>query len=201
MIKCILIEAGHGKSAIGTRDVGAVGKGKTERQMVTVIASKVLEILKAKKELKGVLVQGVGIETEASLRGKIKFVNQVVNENKFTPQECFSLSIHMNSAFSSQPRGFEVWYQTVSRPHKLAIAESLVRSWKEYNITPLRPRPLMPTNLNHWGRLYIDDYVCPAVLVETSFISNKEDVAAIEQDYNRVAESLAHGLLEFIRQL
>lgn len=200
-MKTIFIEAGHGKSAIGTKDPGAVGNGQTERQMVVTIARKVIDILCTKEELKNVLIQGVGVETEANLRGKINFVNKVISENKFFPSDCISLSIHMNSSYSSKPAGFEVWYQKVPRPKKIEYAESMVRAWEKYKITPIRPKAAQPTSLNHWKRLYIDDFLCPAVLVETSFISNPADVAAITNNYDRVAECLAHGLLEHIRSL
>jgi len=199
MIKCILIESGHGKSAIGTKENGAVGNGKTEREMTVILGRKVLEILQSKQELKTCLIQGVGVETEANLNSKIKYLNQVVKENKFSPNECLSLSIHMNAASAKTATGFEVWYQTVFRPNKLSLAESMVRAWDKYKITPLRKSPMLPTSKNRWGRLYIDDFVCPAVLAEVSFISNASDVAAISKDYDRVAEALAHGIMNFVR--
>lgn len=201
MIKCILISAGHGKSAIGTKDPGAVGNGLTERQMVVIIARKVLDILKSKPELKNTLIQGVGVETEANLRGKIKYVNSVISENKLMPSEAMSISLHMNSSISKQPRGFELWYQKAPRPNKVAIAEFITRAWQKYAIVPLRPKPIICTNQHRYGRLYIDDYNCPGVLIETGFISNSEDVKAISQDYDRVAEAIAHGILEFVRSL
>jgi N-acetylmuramoyl-L-alanine amidase len=194
-----MIEGGHGRSIIGTKDPGAVGNGQTERNMVVIIARKVLEILNSKKELKNVLVQGVGVETEANLNAKVKYVNSVIAENRFTPSEVFSVSLHMNSVFSKKPRGFEIWYCKGAKPNRITISEYLVRAWQKYAILPLRPKTMQPTSLHHRKALYIDNYRCPAVLVEIGFISNTEDVKAITQDYNRAAEAIAHGILEFVR--
>lgn len=194
-----MVESGHGLSAIGTKDNGAVGSGKTEREMTVILGRKVLEILRSKEELKNVLLQGVGVETQANLKAKIKFVDQVVKENRYLPGEALCLSIHMNAAAAKTATGFEVWYQTVHRPNKLALAESMVRAWDKYKITPLRKTPMLPTSKNRWGRLYIDDFDCIGVLAEVSFISNQSDVKAITQDYDRAAEALAHGIMEFFR--
>lgn len=201
MIKCIMIESGHGKSAIGTKDPGAVGNGQTERNMVVILARQVLAILNSKPELKNVLVQGVGVETEANLASKVKYVNSVIGENKFMPSEVFSISLHMNSHFTKSPRGFEIWYCKGAKPNRVTISEYLVRAWQKYAILPLRPKTMQPTSLHHLKALYIDNYKCPAVLIETGFISNSEDVKAITQDYNRAAEAIAHGILEFVRSV
>lgn len=201
MIKAILIEAGHGKSLLGRLDVGAVGNDRTERALVVQIGRLVLDILKNKPELSGVLVQGIGIETEANLGKKIQFVNHVILENKLTSDEVVSLSIHMNSAGDSKANGFEVWYQKKPKKNTALLCESMVRSWQEYAITALRNSAINPSSWDRWGRLYIDDYLSTAVLVECGFISNKQDVDNVVGNLPRVAECLAHGLMEYIRSV
>ncbi len=201
-MQAIFIEAGHGKSLLGIKkDVGAVGKfGSnvyTERSIVLELARRIITILKAKPELKHCLIQGNGVETDATIRAKMKYVNTVIQENRFLPSKCLGVAIHMNASGSNQPGGFETWYQVNGKSKPLA--EYMVRAWQEYKITPLRPRPLNNNKNGRYGRFYTDDALCPYVIIETSFISNLEDVKSIISNYDRAAECLAHGIMEFIR--
>lgn len=200
-IQAIFCEAGHGKSLIGTKDVGAVrnygGSVYRERDMAKELARRVLAILKAKKELGEAIIQGVGVETDANIRAKMKYVNTVMAENKLTPSKCLGVAIHMNASISNQPRGFEVWHQRSGKAK--AIGEYLIRAWQKYAICPLRPNTLISTDKHRYGKLYIDDTICPYVLVETGFISNYADVMAISGDYDRAAEAIAHGIMEYVR--
>lgn len=203
MIKAIFIEAGHGiKERVWplkpVKDCGAVGNGFQERDIAKELARRVLLILKSKKDLHA-LIQGVGIETDASIQAKMRFVNTVMNENHFVPSDCVGLAIHMNSINSPLATGFEVWYQT--RGQSKALGEFMVRSWGDYKITPLRPKALNNNKDGKYGRFYPDDTSCPYLIVEISFISNPKDVKAITFNYDRVAECIAHGLLEYIRSL
>lgn len=200
-MEAIFVDAGHGRSLLGLKDVGAVGKFGAakyyERVIAVELARRVLDILKTKTELKGTLVQGVGVETEANISRKMKYVNTVLSENRFIPSRCLGISIHMNASTSNKPRGFEVWYQRSGKPRSLA--EYIVRAWKKYDIVPLRPSALNSTATHRYKKLYIDDTLCPWVLIETAFISNLTDVTAIMNNLDRAAEAIAHGVLEFIR--
>lgn len=203
-MKAIFIEVGHGLNGMFARkDVGAVGKfgGKVyqERDLAKEIGRRVLVILKSKKELNGTLIQGVGVETDATIQKKMHFVNSVIQENHYKPSECLGIAIHMNAATSPEARGFEVWHQKNGKSKPLA--EFLVRAWDKYKITPLRPRAVNDNKNGRYGRFYTDDAYCPYVIIETSFISNLNDVNAIINNYDRVAECIAHGLLEYIRSL
>lgn len=197
-MKAIFIEAGHGKSLFGTYDSGAVGRfGNSifvERDLAKQIARRVLAILKSKDELKDVLIQGVGVETDANIISKMKFVNSVIIENQFKPNECFGIAIHMNAGGNAT--GFETWFQMdgKSRP----LCEQLCRSWLDYKITPLRPKALNNSKDGRYKRFYIDDARCAYAIVETSFISNLSDCVAITNNYDRVAEAIAHGLMQYI---
>lgn len=203
MIKAIFIEAGHGtKKRIWPlkpiKDCGAVGNGYQERDIAKELARRVISILKTKKELNA-LIQGVGIETDATIQAKMQYVNTVMNENHFSPSECVGLAIHMNAINSPIATGFEVWHQI--RGQSRALAGFMVRAWDEYKITPLRPRSINNNKDGKYGRFYTDDTSCPYLIVETSFISNPKDVKAITFNYDRAAECIAHGLLEYIRSL
>lgn len=202
-MKALFIEAGHGKSYLGLKDVGAVGKfGSSryyERDMAKELARRVIDILKTKREIKDCLLQGVGVETDASIVKKMQYVNTVIKENKLPANQCLGIAIHMNAASSNKATGFEVWHQKNGKSKPLA--EFLVRAWDKYKITPLRPRAVNNNKNGKYGRFYTDDALCPYVIVETSFISNLQDVDAIISDYDRAAEAIAHGLLEFIRSI
>lgn len=202
-MKVLFVECGHGKSVLGLLDPGACkvygDQLFKERDFAKEIVKRMKALLDTKEELKGCLIQTVGLETDTTPARKMSFVNQVIRENRFTPKDCLSVSIHMNSSVSSTPSGFEVWYQKrAGEAHVLALA--VADSWNEYKILPLRPRPVMSTSLNSkWHRLYIDDALCPAILIETGFISNYSDAHTIQANYDRVAEAICHGLLTFIR--
>jgi N-acetylmuramoyl-L-alanine amidase len=200
----VFVSAGHGKSwPLNLKDVGAVGKFGDkkyyERDIAKELGRRVLDILKSKKELKGCLVQGVGIETDANIVRKMAFVNSVIRENRFAASNCLGIAIHMNASTSNKARGFEVWYQKNGKSKPLA--EYMVRSWKEYALTPLRPSPLNNSKNGRYGRFYTDDAVCPYLIVETSFISNYEDLRTIVDNLDRAAESLAHGVMEYVRSM
>jgi N-acetylmuramoyl-L-alanine amidase len=188
---------------LGLRDVGAVGSmgGKKyyERTVAVELARRIINILETKKELKKCLIQGVGVETEANISRKMKYVNMVMSENRFTPSRCLGVSIHLNAVSSSAPRGFEVWYQKNNRPR--AFAEFIVRAWKKYDVIPLRPTALLPTSRHRFGKLYIDDTLCPFVLLEVGFISSVMDLKAVLENLDRSAEAIAHGIMEYIRSL
>ena len=202
-MKAIFLEAGHGKSVFGTADNGACrtfdGKLYRERDFNKEIVRRLESLLKAKPELGKTLIQTVGLQTDTTPSKKMAFVNQTIRENKFGANECLSVSIHMNASVLSTPRGFEVWYQKGKGKAQL-LGNDMVESMAQYNVVPPRPRPLMSTSLNStWHRLYIDDALCPAVLIEAGFISNITDMSKILNNFDRVAESIAHGLLTYIR--
>lgn len=203
-MKAIFIESGHGLSGLFNRkDVGAVGrfgdKVYYERDIAKELGRRVLALLKTKSELKGALIQGVGIETDATIQKKMSFVNSVMSENHFKPSECLGIAIHMNSSTSPLPSGFEVWHQKNMK--SLPLAEFIVRSAQKYNIVPIRPKAINNSKDGRYKRFYIDDAYCPYLIIETAFISNIADVNAIINNYDRMAECLAHGILEYIRSL
>ena len=202
MVKALFIEAGHGKSAYGLlKDVGACSRfgdnNYQERDIALQLARRVIAILSTKKELKDVLIQGVGVETAAAITSKMKFVNTVIRENRFPMEDCLGIAIHLNASTNSKPRGMEIWYQKNGKSK--VFGEHLVRAWLDYKILPLRPVPLISTAKHRYRKLYIDDAYCPYVLIEAGFISNPEDVKAVTGDYDRVAECISHGIMEHLR--
>lgn len=201
--QAIFVEAGHGLGASGQKDPGAGGKLNgvyiSERECAVRIASKVFEIIKNKPEFSKILVQDVAIKTEANIIKKMKYVNEVITKNKFDPKYCFGVAIHMNSSTSKKATGFEVWHQRNGLSQ--AFARSIVDSWNKYNVTPLRPKPVNSSKDGRYGKFYIDDTFARYVIVETGFVSNPEEVKIVIENLDRVAEAIAHGMLEHIRSL
>lgn len=187
----IMIESGHGLSAIGTNDPGAVKNGRTERDMNVIMAKKIAEKLSGK-----INIHFVGVETKANLRQKTSYINRLIKENKFT--NCASLSLHMNSSVSSQPHGFELWHKHKD-VNSIDLALEVDKSLKEYKTIEARPKSILDTSLNRWGRLYFDSFICPSILIEVGFISNLNDVLTIEKNTDRIAEAIGHGILEYFR--
>ena len=202
-IQAIFVEGGHGKSPFGLTDCGAVGtlngQKVTERQFTKAIASRVLNLLSSKEELKGVLVQGVGIETETNIRRKMAFVNTVMTENKFAPNNCIGVAIHMNSSTDKDANGFEVWYQKSGRSANFALA--VAKSLDQYQLVSSRGKTTLPSSVGRYGRFYIDDTLAKYIIVEAGFISNPSDAKTIWENLDREAESIAHGILEYARNL
>lgn len=198
--QAIFIEAGHGAGLIG-RDSGAVGtmggSKITEREFTVKIARAVLALLKTKEELNGILVQGVGVENETSIQKKMKFVNYVMKENQLNPGLCFGVAIHMNAGKGGT--GFEVWYQRSGA--SLEYGKSIVASWGQYGILPLRPTSLNSSKNGRFGRFYIDDTAAKYVIVETGFVTNDSDTTTLWNNIDRAAEAIAHGILTYIRNL
>lgn len=198
----IFVEAGHGKSPLGFTDNGAVGKYRgskiTERDYSKAIARKVLDILHDKTELSNYIVQGVGVETDASIQKKMKYVNTIMTENRAVPSQCFGVAIHMNSQVP-EARGWEIWYQKNGK--SLAFANSVAKSLDEYKVIPPRQIPILPSSKGRFRRFYIDDTLANYLIIECGFITNIDDATIIWDNLDRVAESIAHGILEHIRNL
>lgn len=201
--QAIFIEAGHGKNAFGLADCGAVGrlgeKVYKERDFNKDVAGRLVQRLLNNEGLKNTLLQGVGIETDASALKKMNYVNMVMRENRLTPLRCLGISIHMNSSVSSKPKGVEVWHQKKGL-HPKKLAETIIGAWKNWVKIPLRPRPVNNTK-DHWKfhRLYIDDAYCPFVLVEVGFISNFFDLSVIQRYPDEIAKILEQGVLEYLK--
>jgi N-acetylmuramoyl-L-alanine amidase len=193
MIKCILIEAGHGKRGL-LKDPGACSAGYTERQFTVDLARKIIDILKSKEELKGVLIQGVGVETEATINKKIFYANKVIKENRFSPNEVMYIALHINSA-SKVAEGYEVYYKSDLR--SLELAHQLIKSNDAYDLFP--NRGVKSSKGQRAG--YIDYVYSSAVLIENGFINNPREREILIEEMPRVAEMNAHGILTWIRNV
>lgn len=201
-LKMVAISAGHGKTVYGKYDPGTTGvyagEKVTERQFTVDIASRVLRILKDKLSSYDVLVQGVGIETEASVVKKYRFINSMIDINGFNPADCYAVSIHVDS--NVDVAGICGYYQTWRYNRGLELLNSILAGMCKYfqNTFVKKGWPRKSITSRFKG-LYIDGSRCAHVLVEMGHIGNRNSVFNMIHDPDRMAESIAHGIMEFLR--
>lgn len=192
-MQALFIEAGHGKGPTGAGDVGAVGKETTERAEVVALARELIVQL----EVLPLVVIPVGVEENRTLLSKIQFVNAECKKNGWGKDDALLLSLHLNSG-GPTARGCEAWYATGDAAGRV-LADTLVRSLTELSDLKLRNPSVKPSSQNRLGRLGIlDDTTPTAALVECGFVTNKQDVAIL-QDRNAVAYGLYLGILSHLQ--
>jgi N-acetylmuramoyl-L-alanine amidase len=203
-IKAICLEAGHGKpiynflgKVIGF-DTGATticnGVKYTERDLVVDLAKKVIAKLQGKA---GLQIFPVGVDTNADLTKKTNYINSICQQ--FGADGVLSVSLHYNAASIPSARGSEIYFQ--SNGKSLTLANAFLKTFQDYAVFPLRPNPVKSSATDRFGRLYIDDLACRAVLLEPAFISNSDDMSAILGQSDRIAESIAHCILNLPENL
>jgi len=165
-----------------------------ERDVNVDVCNQLINILRDKNELAGCLIQGVGVNTDASVSKKIKYANSVIKENQFNPDEVLYISVHCNAASNKTASGVEIW---TPNPHGStgSIANSILSARLRY-FPELKDRGIKNSTGARAG--YINSINCRSMLIELAFISNEGDRAVLKQTY-RNAESIANGLLEYIR--
>jgi len=104
------------------------------------------------------------------------------------------VSIHCNAAENTEAQGTETFcYQLVGQSEKLArcIQSQIV------NIFDTVDRGIKTANF-----AVLRDTICPAVLVETAFISNSEDelLLASDQGKDNFAKAIARGIIEYVAE-
>lgn len=190
-IKAIIIEAGHGKPTLFGVDRGAKGMiGANiyyERDLAVKLAHKLYPLLAAKTTCPIYLV---GVDTNATLAKKTAYINNLCEANNWKKSEVLSLSLHFNAGGGT---GSEMYYANGA----LNFANSLEAAFEKYKIFPMRNNPVRPTSQDRLGRLYIDDWMTTAILLEPCFLDNAGDLKSLLVDFDRLAECIAHGTLNY----
>jgi len=178
----IVIDPGH-----GGRDPGAVGPtGTQEKVIALVIALKLAQLLSPVAEVKLTRIDdaALGPDVNNDLEGRVKIANDWEAD--------LFISVHCNSAGDQRAKGFGVWTtpgetasdklaQFILDEYAKAFPDLVSRSCKEANFYVLKRTR------------------CPAVLVETAFISNPvEEVLLTSENFQlRAAQAIAHGVLKY----
>ena len=173
----VTVDPGH-----GGKDPGAIGiGGLQEKDVVLDISLRVARLL----EQQGVQVLLTrGDDRFISLNGRTAMANRARAD--------LFVSIHANAISMSRPdvNGFEIYYYSSG----LRLAQTIHRSvMQSINIRDRGVRQ---------ARFYVlRNSAMPAVLVETGFLTGREDAANLRQASHRrqMAEAIARGILLYLQ--
>ena len=172
----IMIDPGH-----GGRDPGAVGNGLQEKEINLFISRRLQSTL----EQRGYRVALTrNRDAEVDLQPRVDIAERA-NATIF-------VSIHANAISLSRPEvnGLETYYFSSGRNLARAIHSSVLRS------TDLRDRGVRQ------ARFYVlRNTSMPAVLVETGFITGREDSNRFRSNAAReqIADAIAQGIIDYLR--
>ena len=172
----IVLDAGHG----GT-DYGAIREGINEKDITLDITQRVDAILRS-KGYKTALVRSN--DTFVSLEDRVAF-----SENE--EPEIF-VSIHVNSAVSTDPNGIEThWYHDYSKNLAEIIHKNMTKQLPSSN-----DRGLFKSKF-----YVINHTTVPAVLCEIGFLSNEKERNELLTDNRRqkTAKAIAEGIMEYLK--
>lgn len=173
----IAVYAGHGGD-----DPGAAGNGYTEKDVNLALSNAVSAILRDK----GHTV--INNRTTDLNRSITQDANRANSENADAVVE-----IHLNSNAGTPSSGSEVYYSAFDRGTGHALASAIVENLAALGFHDRGVK----TRLNSSGRdsLGIIRLTrAPAVLVETAFINNADDMARL--DISAAAKAIADGILK-----
>lgn len=173
----IILDAGHGGS-----DYGAIREGINEKDITLDITHRVDAILRS-KGYKTALTRAD--DTYVSLEERAEF-----SENE--QPEVF-VSIHVNSAVSTDPSGIEThWYHDNSK----SLAE-IVHKHMTKQIPSSIDRGLFKSKF-----YVINHTTVPAILCEIGFLSNdaERNELITETRKQKTAKAIAEGIIEYIKR-
>lgn len=172
----VMLDPGH-----GGRDPGAVGNGLQEKEINLFISRRVQRTLE-QRGYRVALTRNSDVEIDLQPRVDIA---ERANATIF-------VSIHANAISLSRPEvnGLETYYFSSGRNLARSIQSSVLRS------TDLRDRGVRQ------ARFYVlRNTSMPAVLVETGFITGREDAARFRSTAAReqIADAIAQGIIDYLR--
>ena len=172
----IVIDPGHGGS-----DYGAIREGINEKDITLDVSQRVASILKS-KGYKVAMTRND--DTFVSLQDRVDF-----SENE--APEIF-VSIHVNSAVATEPKGIEThYYHDYSKELANTIHAHLIKE------IDTKDRGLFKSKF-----YVINHTTVPAILVEMGFISNEEERAELISDKRKqkTAKAIAEGIIEYCKK-
>ena len=171
----VVLDAGHGGS-----DYGAIREGINEKDITLDVTQRVASILKS-KGYKVALTRKD--DTFVSLQDRVTF-----SENE-TPE--IFVSIHVNSAVATEPKGIEThYYHDYSVPLAKTVHSHLAKD------IDTKDRGLFKSKF-----YVINHTTVPAILVEMGFISNEEERNELVSDSRKqkTAKAIAEGIIEYLK--
>lgn len=191
-MKKIVIDAGH-----GGRDVGAVGPtGLTEAMVNLDIALRIAQLLDD---------DGFDVENGLEVLGTrlrdefIELADRAAKANACDAD--LFVSIHCNASTNRDANGFEVW-TTPGHTESDAIAEAVIESIASaFSDAKLRADLQDGDRDREENFLVLRKTSCPAILVETGFISHVATESAMRTPLwrTRMAMAIAAGIRNGLR--
>ena len=172
--KTIILDAGH-----GGHDSGAIGiEGKTQEKDLNLSLTKEI---KRECEKRGIKVYLTRDKDEFKTLGeRIRYANGHEDSDMY-------MSIHHNSHTDKKASGSQIHYDYYNSKGE-KIARDL--SWKLSNGAKTENRGAIKSNF------YTRHIKQPTVLVETSFMSNKEDLQKAKENQKEIAKQIVDGVEE-----
>lgn len=172
----VVLDAGHGGS-----DYGAIREGINEKDITLDVTQRVEAILRS-KGYKVALTRNN--DTYVSLEDRVDF------SEKEEPE--IFISIHVNSAVSTDPSGIEThYYHDYSKELADVVHKHLVKE-----IPNSKNRGLFKSKF-----YVINHTTVPAILVEMGFISNVDERNELITDSRKqkTAKAIADGIIEYLK--
>lgn len=171
----VVLDPGHGGS-----DYGAIREGINEKDITLDVSQRVASILKSK----GYKIALTRTDDKyVSLQDRVDF-------SEAEGPEIF-VSIHVNSAVATEPKGVETHYY---HDYSLELANVVHRHLAKELDT--KDRGLFKSKF-----YVINHTTVPAILVEMGFLSNEEERAELITDKRKqkTAKAIAEGIMEYIK--
>lgn len=172
----VVLDAGHGGS-----DYGAIREGINEKDITLDVTQRVEAILRS-KGYKAALTRKNDVYV--SLEDRVDF------SEKEEPE--IFVSIHVNSAVSTDPYGIEThYYHEYSKELADVIHKHLVKE-----IPNTKNRGLFKSKF-----YVINHTTVPAILVEMGFLSNADERSELITDARKqkTAKAIAEGIIEYLK--
>ncbi|GHT77227.1 hypothetical protein FACS1894130_00870 [Spirochaetia bacterium] len=222
-IAAIIVDPGHGGKDTGAQGIHTVD-GKTLKAVekdINLNASKMLyDRLQAAYPDKRILLTRTG-DTFPSLGDRAVFANSVPLKDN---EAIVFISIHANSSFNKNARGYEVWYlppetrrnlidkdRYSANPEIIPIVNNMIEEEFTTESTMIarsiekRIGEAMGPSLPSRGVKAEDWYVVknarmPAVLVELAFVSNEADAIILTDDtlLRKLTDAIYKGITDYV---
>jgi len=223
-VAAILIDPGHGgkdPGAIGETVLGGKKQRVVEKEVTLAISRKLYASLKAKFPDKQILVTRDG-DTYPTLEDRVEIANSVELAQN---EAIIYISIHANSSFNKNAKGFEVWY--LNPEYRRTLVDAGKPGGPGQEIAPIlnamleeefttesiilarnimgglqasvgSESPNRGIRADEW--FVVRNARMPSVLVESGFVTNPEEGKLLSQDdyLARLADGIYNGIVDFV---
>jgi N-acetylmuramoyl-L-alanine amidase len=223
-VAAILIDPGHGgkdPGAIGEHVIGGKKLRVVEKEITLAVSKKLYAALKAKYPDKRILVTRDD-DSYPSLEDRVEMANSVELASN---EAIIYVSIHANSSFNKNAKGFEIWY--LNPEYRRTLVDTKAPGSPSQEIAPIlnamleeefttesiilardvmtglqaqvgAQSPNRGIRAEEW--FVVRNARMPSILIETGFVTNPEEGQLLTQDdyLSRVADGVYNGLIDFV---